>query len=464
MKAGSIRLNLLVWLVVPGLAILAGSAWLSYQQALRVSTLVTDRQLIASARMIAEAVQYGDGYLSVVIPPAALELFATDSHDEVAYSVTDPEGVLIAGYPGLDAPTNRPSSADQPKYFETTFRNEEPMRAVELPQSVVTPGGSVPVNVAVGQTLKARDALVLTLWIRGFLEQGVLVIAGAVSVWFGIARELRPLLRLRQEVRDRAPDRLDPLDADQVQSEVRPLVQALNNHMDRLRELHERQRRFLDSAAHQLRTPLAAMKTQVGYAKRTSKVEEVALALAEVDDNLTAMARMTNQLLLLGGVEHSRQQAAVEIVHFGAVVRKIVLDAARRGLDAGVELAYEADDEAYVSGSPVMLAELVTNLVENVILHAGANALATVSVRRSVHDVILRVEDDGTGVDEAERPLLLRRFQRGRDARPGGSGLGLSIVAEIAESLGGVVELPAPRGGKGFAVVVRLPAATARQS
>ena len=77
MKAGSIRLNLLVWLVVPGLAILAGSAWLSYQQALRVSTLVTDRQLIASARMIAEAVQYGDGYLSVVIPPAALELFAS---------------------------------------------------------------------------------------------------------------------------------------------------------------------------------------------------------------------------------------------------------------------------------------------------------------------------------------------------------------------------------------------------
>ena len=464
MKAGSIRLNLLIWLVIPGIAILAGGAWLSYQQALRLSTLVTDRQLIASARMIAEAVQYGDGYVSVVIPPAALELFATDSHDEVAYSVTDQSGVLIAGYPGLDAPTNRPTATDEPKYFETRFRNEEPMRAVELPQSVVTPNGSVPVNVAVGETLKARDALVLTLWIRGFLEQGLLVLAGAISVWFGIARELRPLLRLRQEVRDRPPDRLDPLDAERVQSELKPLVQALNGHMDRLRELHDRQRRFLESAAHQLRTPLAAMKTQVGYAKRTSKVGEVDLALDEVDANLTAMARMTNQLLVLGGVEHSRGQTPVETVDLSAIAKKVVLDAARRAVDARIELAFEADDATHVPGSPVMLTELVANLIENVISHAGPNALATLSVRRGVRDVILRVEDNGMGADDRERPNLLRRFQRGRNARAGGSGLGLSIVAEIAESFGGAVELPAPRGGKGFAVVVHLPAATPPQS
>lgn len=460
MKAGSIRLNLLAWLVVPGLAILGGGAWLSYQQALRVSTLVTDRQLIASARMIAEAVEYSDGYLSVVIPPAALELFATDSHDEVAYSVTDPKGVLMAGYPGLDAPTNRPTSADEPRYFETIFRNEEPMRAVELPQSVVTPNGSVSVNVAVGETLKARDALVLTLWIRGFLEQGVLVIAGALSVWFGIARELRPLLRLRQEIRDRAPDRLDPLNADRLQTEVRPLVQALNGHMDRLRSLHERQRRFLDSAAHQLRTPIAAMKAQVGYAKRTPKSEEVDLALDEVDKNLTAMARMTNQLLLLGGVEHSRERSAVETLDLGALAKSVVLGAAGRALDASIELGYEADEATIVAGSEVMLTELVVNLVENVISHAGPNALATISVRRSVRDVVLRVEDDGVGVDDAERPTLLFRFQRGRNARPGGSGLGLSIVTEIAESVGGKVELPAPRGGRGFTVVVHLPSAS----
>jgi len=460
MKGGSIRLNLLAWLTIPALIILGAGAWLSYQQAVRLSTLVTDRELTASARMIAEQVGYIDGTLNLVIPPAALELFASDSHDEVAYAVTDPKGTLIAGYPGLNGPSPGADNGAT-EFFETTFRNEEPMRAVAFAQTVVTPTGPLNVLVSVGETLKARDALVLTLWGRSFLEQAVLVIAGAVSIWFGITRELRPLLRLRQEVRDRRSDEFQPFDAGTVQSEIRPLVLALNSHMDRLRSQLERQRRFLDSAAHQLRTPIAVLKTQVGYALRTPKVDEVKLALTEVDLNLTAMARMTNQLLTLGGVEHSRTQLQSEVVDLSAVVSQVVLEEARRTLDAGIEVAFDSDGPAFVSGSHVMLAELVVNLVENVIAHAGGPASANLAVRRAVKDVILRVQDDGVGVGDEDRPRLLQRFQRGSSARAGGSGLGLSIVAEIAESLGGSVELPKPQGGRGFAVVVKLPAAPA---
>lgn len=104
MKTSSIRVNLLTWLIVPGLLVLGVGAWLSYQQALRLSTIVTDQQLTASARMIAEQVGYADGGLTVTVPPAALELFASDSHDEVAYAVADPNGTLIAGYPGSIVP------------------------------------------------------------------------------------------------------------------------------------------------------------------------------------------------------------------------------------------------------------------------------------------------------------------------------------------------------------------------
>jgi two-component system sensor histidine kinase TctE len=140
------------------------------------------------------------------------------------------------------------------------------------------------------------------------------------------------------------------------------------------------------------------------------------------------------------------------------VAKQVVLEYAHRGLDAGIELAFETNGPAIVPGSRVMLHELVVNLVENVLLHAGEGAVATIAVRRAVREVVIRIEDDGRGVPDEDRPLLLQRFQRGRNARPGGSGLGLSIVAEMAESLGGRVELPAPRGGKGFAVAVFLPA------
>jgi two-component system, OmpR family, sensor histidine kinase TctE len=149
--AGSLRLNLIAWLVAPGLVVLAVSAWLSYNSAFRLSTLVTDRQLTSSARVIAEQIGYSGGKLVAVIPPAALELFATDSHDEVAYAVMDPYEGLVAGYPGLDAPETLPVSDDGQRYFEKMFRTEA-MRATMLRQPVITPQGTVVATVFVGET------------------------------------------------------------------------------------------------------------------------------------------------------------------------------------------------------------------------------------------------------------------------------------------------------------------------
>ena len=457
LPTASLRLNLVAWLFLPGLVILSVGAWLSYASAMRQATLVTDRQLLASARMMAEAVQYADGRLGVVIPPSALELFATDNHDEVAYEVIGPDGELLAGYPGLPAPPAADAAAG-PAFFDAMFRTE-PMRITLLRQPVVTPAATIVATVMVGETLKARDALVRTLWLRGFIEQAALIVAGALCIWVGITRQLRPLLRLRQEVLDRPGDDFDPFHADSVQTEIRPLVTALNSHMERLGIQLERQRRFLDNAAHQLRTPLAVMKTQVGYARRTRESREVDLALREVDGNLSSMARLTDQLLTLGGIEHQRSPEEDEVLELGTLVRETLGEGAQRALDQGIELAFDGEGMTKIRGTRILVREMVSNLIDNVIRHAGPEAQATFSVRRAVHDVVLRVEDNGPGVEPADRQRLLERFHRGRNAGAGGSGLGLAIVAEIAEALGGVVELPPPRSGRGFCVVVRLPPA-----
>ena len=192
--------------------------WLSYGSALRQATLVMDRNLTASARIIAEQIQYRDGQIGVTIPPAALELFASDSHDEVAYAVIGPTKVLIAGFPGLAPPADLPPEFEL-RFFETTFRTNEDMRAVILRQPVVTPSAMVTASVMVGETQKARQELFQALWLRGFAEQAAMVLAAALAIWIGINRELQPLLRLRQAVLARPADRFEPFEAQSVQSE-----------------------------------------------------------------------------------------------------------------------------------------------------------------------------------------------------------------------------------------------------
>ncbi len=455
---GSLRLNLMAWLVVPVVAILAASVWLSYGSALRQATLVTDQNLTASARIIAEQLQYRDGQISVVIPPAALELFASDSHDEVAYAVIGPTHDLIAGFPGLAPPAVLPPEFES-RFFETMFRTEA-MRVVILRQPVVTPNATVAVTVMVGETQKARNELFRTLWLRGFAEQAALVLAAALSIWIGINRELRPLLRLRQAVLRRPADRFEPFDARSVQSEIRPLVDALNRHMQRLSQHLDRQKRFLDDAAHQLRTPLTIMKTQIGVARRTHDGDEGRAALVGVDENLTAMSRLTNQLLTLGRVDHDRGALQSERVDLAAVAREALADAMPRALDHGVDLMLQTDAApCEVMATATLLREMLNNLIDNAIQYAGAGATATLAVRCDAGTATLAVEDDGIGVAADELPGLLGRFRRGQNARASGSGLGLSIVAEIAQMFDGTVELATPTSGRGFGVTVRLPRA-----
>ena len=453
--SGSLRLNLMAWLVVPVAMILAVSVWLSYGNALRQATLVMDGNLAASARIIAEQLQFRDGQIGVVIPPAALELFVSDSHDEVAYAVIGPTHDLIAGFPGLAPPAILPPAFES-RFFETMFRTEA-MRAAILRQPVVTPGATVAVTVIVGETQKARNELFRTLWLRGFAEQAALVLAAALAIWIGINRELQPLLRLRQAVLERPADRFEPFDTGSVQSEVRPLVVALNRHMERLSQHLDRQKRFLDHAAHQLRTPLTIMKTQIGVARRTRDAAEGSAALAGVDENLTSMSRLTNQLLTLGRVDHDRASLQSELVDLAQIAREAVTDAAPRALDRGVELVLQADRSCLVMATAVLAREMVNNLIDNAIQHAGAGATATVIVCTDANAAILAVDDNGAGVAEEERPALFERFRRGRNAQAAGSGLGLSIVAEIAQMFAGSAEPAASSGGKGFGVVVRLP-------
>jgi signal transduction histidine kinase len=168
------------------------------------------------------------------------------------------------------------------------------------------------------------------------------------------------------------------------------------------------------------------------------------------------MARLTNQLLTLGKVEHDGGGVQTEAVDLDAVARRVVADAAPRALDHHIELVLDSKGACLALATDMLAREILKNLVDNVIAHAGLGATATVSVHQTADWAEIRVADDGAGIDAADRSRLFERFHRGRGAVEGGSGLGLSIVAEIARTFGGSVELPPPSSGRGFCVVVRL--------
>jgi two-component system, OmpR family, sensor histidine kinase TctE len=458
----SLRLQLLAWLLIPLAGIVIVNTWITYRNARATAGIVTDRTLLASARSMAEQVQMSNGVMEAVIPPSALEMFASEAGDRVYYRIDDTAANkgshLIAGSPDLPAPPQPPDDLS-PRYYDAEFRGQTlHLVAIRQPVTGNPPDAAV---IVVGETTGARARMVADLWIQGFLQQGLLVLIVGILAWFGLQRGLRPLLRLRDEVIERRPDDLRPLTATALQHELQPLATALNQYMGRVKNWSAVQRRFIANAAHQLRTPLTLLSTQATYALRATSAAEKDEALRAIHANMQQMTRLANQLLTLAQAEPGARPPSSEPVDLVA--------AARRALESLVSLALERDMDlgfdprvpsAMVRGDPTMLQELVVNLVDNALRYTPAGGVVTLGIDRGGADWRLTVQDSGPGIAEAERERVFERFYRTLGSGAEGSGLGLAIAKEIAEGVGGGIALsesPAPGGG--LLVMVRLPAA-----
>lgn len=464
---GSLRRTLLIWIMVPLTVVVALNTWLSFLEARSTADLVTDRTLLASARVIAEQVKAVDGVVEALIPPSALEMFVSRDHDRVLYRITDTEGRLIAGYPDVVAPPHPPDGL-QPLYFDAVFRHS-PIRVVAIAQPVVFADHTASALVVVGETKRGRDHLLTDLWLNSLRDQVLLIFVAAVFTSLGLTRGLAPLLRLRDRVLAQDPRKPRPLPLDTLHSELRPLAQALNEALSRVQAHTGRQKRFIANAAHQLRTPLAILKTQAGVGLRGDTMAAKDEALAAIDTSAEAMRHLVNQLLSLEhadsegtGTERTGQRR--EPLDFHGVVRECLERLTPLALARGIDLGFEAPDEPVpLVGHPTMLREMVTNLVDNAIRHGTPGTpdtlgtIVTASLEREGDTVVLRVEDNGPGIPEAEREAVFERFYRVLGGEADGAGLGLSIVREIVHAHGGTITLAERSPPPGLAVRVTLP-------
>jgi two-component system sensor histidine kinase TctE len=442
---------LFAWVTLTLISAICVNLYLSFRSANATADLVTDHTLLASARVIAEAVHVDTGgSVQIDLPPAALEMFDTGYQDRVYYQVITAWGSLVAGFPDLPKPKSVEIGEDG--YF-----HDSPVRMVMLNHPIVGLAAGSEISVTVAVTQYSQHALRRSLWLADFGKQLVLVlIAGLVTI-VGLQRGLAPVLRLRDAVRERGRDRLDPLPYEMVQTELRPLVAALNDHMERVQNQMAAQRRFVSNAAHQLRTPLALISTQASVAAREDNASRRDEALNALRASTRQVARLASQLLTLSRAEPGSRRPRHDRIDLSAAARLILETHAETALAGQIDLGLEAETPVFVAGDRTMLREMMVNLIDNALRYTPAMGTVTVSIARREDTAEFRVEDSGPGIPESERDQVFERFYRIMGTEQEGSGLGLAIVREVVDGAGGSIVLEQSASG-GLLVIVRLPA------
>jgi two-component system, OmpR family, sensor histidine kinase TctE len=453
----SLQRTLLAFILLPlGLLLIANSL-LTLNQSRTTAGLVTDHNLLASARVMAQGIHVVDGVTEAVISPSAIEMLASSEHDMVYYQLRAPNGAILAGQPDLTSDKTQISS-DEAAYSDSIFRGQK-IRIVQVRQQVVGQAAPGFATVTVGQTLAARDKLIRNLWVTSLMQQGLLVIVAAFLAWIGLKRSLAPLNRLRTAMGERRTGALTPLEAPQAPVEVQPLVTSLNDYIARLSLLMETQRRFVANAAHQLRTPLTLLKTQATFGLREETTTGKDEALNGVTASLDHLTRLTNQLLVLARAEPGTNHGARVDIDLVPIVQKLMENFAPFALDRNIDLGIELGNaKVVVHGNPTLLRELMSNLIDNALRYSLTDGVVTVKLAALDMKVVFTVEDSGPGIPPGERDRVFERFYRVHGASSEGSGLGLAIVAEIVVSHEGGVALREPESGKGLIVEVTLPA------
>jgi two-component system, OmpR family, sensor histidine kinase TctE len=296
------------------------------------------------------------------------------------------------------------------------------------------------VLIQVAETLDKRSLLATEI-IRGvMLPQFVVLPLAILLTWWALDQAVRPLNRLESRIRARRPDDLSPMDLRGVPDEILPMANSVNDLLSRLKDSIATQKRFLADAAHQLKTPLAGLRMQAELALREGTVqEEVKQSLRQIGRSSIRATHTVNQLLALARAEASGASMARQRCDLAQVTLEVVQDCVPRALESGIDLGLEGaspgDHGVQLDGNPSLLKEMLGNLVDNAIRYTPRGSVVTVRVLPASlgQPMEVQVEDNGPGIPAAERQLVFEPFYRALGSNTDGSGLGLSIVREIAQ-------------------------------
>lgn len=463
--ARSLHRQLLVWLLLPQLVLWVAAALFTYNLVGRYANEAIDASLAQASRALARQIKPTATGLFVDLPRSAQEILEADPSDRVLYAVSSPPGQFLLGDPYLPSAQVASPRLGEPYFYNVLYPvappGSEPVSGQRERVRVValyltygtegTSGGTMLVQVA--RSRANREELARNILVDTVLPLTVPIGLMSLIVWAGIRAGLRPLQSLQRQVEGRAADALAPIELHAAPPEVRSLAGAINTLLASERSHVQAQKRFLSDAAHQLRTPLAGLKSQTELALAEAREPALVERLNRVHASAQRSARLVSQLLTLARTEPESLAALQRSdVDLQELASEVSAEWVPRALAAGVDLGLDEPDDlapraTTVHGVAILLREALSNLIDNAIRYAGRGATVTVRVRRVDTSVRVEVEDNGPGVPEADRERMFERFVRGREDATG-CGLGLAIVREVVQRHHGRVVLlaAAPRG------------------
>ncbi|MFZ4076763.1 MAG: ATP-binding protein, partial [Legionellaceae bacterium] len=278
-------------------------------------------------------------------------------------------------------------------------------------------------------------------------------------IWIIIGRGLDSLDRVAEEVANRAPSHLEPVNLQNVPQEIKPVIDELNNLFKRLQNGFEREKRFTADAAHELRTPLAAIKAQAQVALNSQHIDEKNAALQKLIASVNRSTHIVQQLLTMSKlVPEVPENTTFDTVDLARATRDILAMLAHAAIEKTVELEFKQETDApFVSGNPTILGILIRNLVDNAIRYVKDQGSVLVRVYEENQQIVLEVSDNGPGIPKELHARVFERFYRVLGNKSTGSGLGLAIVQQICTMHHAHIKLSTPDLGTGLIVRVYFP-------
>jgi two-component system sensor histidine kinase TctE len=453
MPKSKLRNVLLLRLLLPMCTILLVSGVLTYALVVRHYFVGKDRALAEDARGLARQVRVIDGEFKLSLPRVAIEMFEWDGVDREYFRVDSVKRGLIAK--DADVPMPGPAAADlppdQPYFYDGKVKGED-VRIVAF-RIVAAQDNEAWVRVAL--TNNRRKAITKGFLAAVLLPQLALIVITVLVIRSGVKSGLAPLDRLTAQIDKRNPNDMALLQPEGVPEEALPLINAFNELLARLAKAADAQQRFIADAAHQLRTPLAALKAQMDWIGKESDPEVRASALKQLAASVNRTARLSNQLLLLARAEPNGARV-METVDLRELAFETGSQWVSNALHNGRDLGFaRADSPILIHADQIMLRELINNLLDNALRYGGTRITLQVDEDRAQGKAVLAVEDDGPGIPAAERERVFERFHRVPGSSGEGSGLGLAIVREIARSHNADIALEEPAGG-GVRIALRF--------
>lgn len=458
MNRRSLRGRLLRMLIPPVAGLLMLGAVAAYFLSLEPASEAYDQALVDVGLALSDRIRTSGDGISFDLPGVAEQVLRTDKYDTIFYAVRGPDGAVVAGDPGLPSvPRGRPAEEGVIAY-DGNYRGES-IRVIAL----LVPCAGRLCTVQVAETTHKRERLARNIVLSALVPELLVAALTLAIVWFGVKRGLAPLEDLSEDIRARSARDLRPIDPGRAPAEARPLVGALNQLFGQVDEANRNQQRFVANAAHQLRTPLAGLQahTQIALAQSEAGGQAAPEAhRAELEHIYRATvraARLANQLLALSRAEPGGYRPdSPSKVNLRLVVEDAADEWVHRALEKEIDLGFELVD-ADVSGDAMLLREALANLIHNALEYSPPGAHVTVKTLFREGRAVLEVEDDGPGIPATERERVLERFYRAPGTPGTGSGLGLSIVREIAQAHGAALHLDSGPDGRGCRIGLTFP-------